>query len=174
MAEDPVNSSGAQSRALLLSYNGAVRVQLLAYTDEKEPMAKRWYRALNTVFSRAAAFTALPELSQWYWLEDPVSFACDAGTLVFGIDRYADDDQWPVETEENDWRLSLHIIAEQPEQLCARIALAVQELLKIKVYWELGHNLPLTLTLTHEPGYTYWYAETDETGSKRYIKKTAV
>ena len=137
-----------ESHFLLISCDSEVRDRLLGLSDEPAFTAERWYQALYAVCSRSSHFVSVShDATRFNWLTKPVAFQSSTGIFLFGIDEYEDGDQWFMHTEEKGWRISTHLITDSPKEMCDEIALAIEEVLGIKLFWELPERALLSLEL---------------------------
>ena len=167
-------SASLEGKYIDFVYHGAVFERMNALADSEKAYAIRMYQVLKAVFLHSSAFTVVSEYSQLksWWVENGAAFQCSAGTVFFGIDTYNLFGDM-ITDDEREWSVWAELTTQNLEQLCNEIARAIQETIKIKVYWEVKNNINedsmiRELHLSHKQGFVEVYSIIDENGHTQF------
>ena len=163
-------SASLEGKHIDFVYHGAVCERMNALADSEKAYAIRMYQVLKAVFLHSSAFTVVSEYSQSksWWVENGGAFQCSAGTVFFGIDTFYLFGDMIVD-DECEWSVWVELTTQNLEQLCNEIARAIQETIKIKVYWDINEDSRIReLHLSHKQGFVDLYSIIDENGHTQF------
>ncbi|MBE6643286.1 MAG: hypothetical protein E7615_06505 [Ruminococcaceae bacterium] len=166
-----VNTS--KSKPIFISINGKVRVRLLSLSKERDNNVLRRYQALCTCFSQSSNFVLIKDqsiLDHFSWLTFPMIFACPEGALVIGIDQYVDGGHYPILGNEDEWDICSFILTNHPKTFCSTIVATMEEVLDMKIYWEVKQDRIIDLFVSHDKSYRDIIRVKDENGIINFIR----